>query len=353
MNDQEKILTDLDQTENTDDLNKTLNETKKESFKDSLKAEDISSEEILQEAVPSLEDEIASNAENTAKEQTEEAAELLTIGSIDPISDTLSINESKAIPDDYDTEGEEIEVILPPDEIFAVTSLLNDKSENENEVLLQESIDEDGQYRIPEIEAPFYDENDDEETLEIDYSEPVQEKYNDKKPRQIDGKFDFIELFVFTFLAVILVTSFLFKHSVVDGVSMESTLYGGEHLIISDFFYTPKRGDIIVCEDYSTTIEKPIVKRVIAIEGDTVWITMDGRIYVNDVLLEEDYVFIDDPTYKYRELTTTVGKNELFVMGDHRNASTDSRVFGTVSEDSVLGKVILRFYPLNKFGPVN
>ena len=117
--------------------------------------------------------------------------------------------------------------------------------------------------------------------------------------------------------------------------------------------YPPKRGDIIVCEDYSTNLKKPIVKRVIAIEGDTIIITPDKRVYVNGELLDEsDYVFLDGLDYT-KPVNLTVPDGELFVMGDHRNDSEDSRSIGTISEDSVLGKVILRFYPFNKFGPVN
>ena len=133
---------------------------------------------------------------------------------------------------------------------------------------------------------------------------------------------------------------------------MMNTLTDGDHLIISDFFYTPKQGDVIVCEDYSTAIKSPIVKRVIAVGGDTVRITITGEIYVNDVLYDDsEFVFIDS-NFVYKPLEITVPENELFVMGDHRNQSTDSRDIGTVSVDSVLGKVILRFYPFEKFGAV-
>lgn len=182
--------------------------------------------------------------------------------------------------------------------------------------------------------------------------EPEQEEYNPEKPRKIDSRFDFVELFVFTLALVMIISSFFFRHSVVTGASMESTLFEGEHIIISNLFYTPKRGDIIVCTDYTTAIKKPIVKRIIALGGDTVKITPEGEVRVNGVLLEEDYVTIDIPNYKYRPIEIKVPEGELFVMGDHRNESSDSRdpYVGTISEDSVLGRVLLRFYPFDRFG---
>ena len=191
-----------------------------------------------------------------------------------------------------------------------------------------------------------------EELEEKEEEEPALPPYSPEKPRKIDGKFDFIELFIFTLLAVMIVTSFFFRHSIVEGGSMENTLIDGEHLIISNVFYTPKPGDIIVCEDYGTGLKKPIVKRVIAVAGDTISIKANGNVYVNGVLVNEDYVFVDNDRYVYEPMTTIVPEGEIFVMGDHRNASTDSRDFGTVDTDSILGRVLLRFYPFDKFGKV-
>ena len=209
----------------------------------------------------------------------------------------------------------------------------------------------------------FLDSNDDdadtpEESIEKDLPLPEakfisdEKEYDPKAPRKVDMRFDFVELFVFTLAAVLVIMTFFFKHSVVEGSSMEQTLHEGEHLIISDFFYTPETGDIIVCEDYSTGHLKPLVKRVIATGGQTVRIDPYGNVYVDGELLEEDYVYIDG----YMEnipLFYSVPEGEVFVMGDHRNLSSDSRAFGTVSENSILGKVLLRFYPFDKFGTVD
>lgn len=175
--------------------------------------------------------------------------------------------------------------------------------------------------------------------------------------RLIDSLFDFIELFIFSLAAVFIITTFFFRHSVVDGSSMERTLFDGEHIIISDLFYKPERGDIVVCEDYSVEDEdmrKPIVKRVIAIAGDTVEIDEFGNVKVNGVLIDEsEYIYISpDRPYFSEPYTQTIKEGEVFVMGDHRNWSKDSRAVGPIKEDSILGKVLFRFYPFEKFGAV-
>ena len=241
---------------------------------------------------------------------------------------------------------EEDDPITPPDELFSKKHLTAEPLPEEIEEEVAESvIEENYQYDLADM-------LEDSAEKDEEYREQKIEPYNPEKPRKIDGRFDFVELFIFTLLAVMIITSFFFRHTMVKGASMENTLHEGEHLIISDLFYTPKPGDIIVCEDYTTAIRKPIVKRVIAVGGDEVKITKFGEVYVNGKLLEETYVYIDDLGYKFRPLELTVPVGELFVMGDHRNDSIDSRDIGTVSEDSVLGRVLIRFYPFDKFGIV-
>lgn len=197
-------------------------------------------------------------------------------------------------------------------------------------------------------EQTVYEPSDDEE--------PTERAYDPEKPRFIDSVFEFVELFTMTLAAVFILTTFFFKHSIVDGGSMENTLHHEEHLIISDFLYTPKRGDVVVFQDYSTGYKNALVKRVIAIEGDTVKVDANGNVTVNGEELFEEYVYVDGafPSgYIGRECV--VPKGEVFVLGDHRNASSDSVSFAdpTISVDSILGKVLLRIYPFDVFGPVD
>lgn len=175
--------------------------------------------------------------------------------------------------------------------------------------------------------------------------------YNSDRPRRSDTAFDFIELLIISLVAVLILTSFFFRHSKVQGDSMLNTLENGDHLIISDFLYKPQRGDIVVIEDFSTGFEFALVKRVIAVEGDRITI-INNKVYVNGEEIDEPYVYRDGPDGYTRPINEIVPKGKIFVLGDHRNDSTDSRTFGFVDEDSVIGKALIRVYPFDKFGVI-
>ena len=141
---------------------------------------------------------------------------------------------------------------------------------------------------------------------------------------------------------------------------MKGTLIDGENLIATNFFYTPKSGDIIVFHE-TQTLDKPVVKRIIAVEGQTVtinYLSNTMKVSVTDadgetVVLEEDYI-----TYEYQryfgEKSYVVPEGCVFVMGDNRNDSMDSRdpSIGYVDTRTILGRVIFRISPINKFGTV-
>ncbi len=164
-----------------------------------------------------------------------------------------------------------------------------------------------------------------------------------------------VELLAFAAAIILLFFSFIARITVVEGGSMESTLLGGDRLIVSSLFYTPDRGDVVILHSPKLNSGEAIVKRVIAVEGDTVAIHEDG-VYVNGKKLNETdgslgYT-IDEYSYQPKP-TQVIGKGKIFVLGDHRSVSLDSRAFGQVDESAVIGKVLLRIFPLSAFGTVD
>ena len=144
-----------------------------------------------------------------------------------------------------------------------------------------------------------------------------------------------------------LIVTFGFQVARVEGKSMEPTLADQDRLIVNKalyrFFGAPERGDIVMLY-YPRDPDKSFVKRVIAEAGDTVRIE-DGQVFVNEVPLPDEYV---PPDYRSHENhgPEVVGPAQYFVMGDHRNNSSDSRHWGQVPEKYVIGKVQLRWWPL-------
>ena len=177
----------------------------------------------------------------------------------------------------------------------------------------------------------------------------------DKKPDAFSRFFEWVEMFALYFAIGLILILLFFKHSPVVGSSMYPTLNEGDVLIVSTFNYTPKPGDIIVCQSESYGLDTPLVKRVIAAEGQTVTIDYESwTVTVDGVKLDEDYVNKTlDPMNpsNFLDTTFTVPENHIFVMGDNRNASTDSRDarIGFIDERYVLGKVSVRLFPLSEF----
>ena len=145
--------------------------------------------------------------------------------------------------------------------------------------------------------------------------------------------------------ATIIVT-FGFQVARVDGLSMAPTLEDRDRLIVNKLVYElgdPRPGDIVMLY-YPRDPQKMFVKRVIAKEGDTVRI-VDGRVYVNDVALHDDYVLAEFRSHDDWG-PTVVDQGYYFVMGDHRNNSSDSRHWGPVPKKYIVGKVKVRWWPI-------
>lgn len=166
--------------------------------------------------------------------------------------------------------------------------------------------------------------------------------------RSSRGLFEWLELFVWVIGITLLIFSVFLRVAVVDGDSMRPTLKNGDTLLLSDLGYTPQKGDIIVFQIAGSDHSHPVVKRVIATEGDTVNIDFDTwTVTVNDTPLQEDYVTKEDSAMERGNISLplTVPQGCVFVLGDNRNASWDSRysAVGCVDTRAILGKVIFRF----------
>ncbi len=171
------------------------------------------------------------------------------------------------------------------------------------------------------------------------------------KQREIPGRdlYEWTQALVGSVLAVVLVFTFLIRLIGVDGHSMVPTLQNGDRLLVlsSLLDHDYEYGDIVVLREESF-LEEPIVKRVIATEGQTVDIDFEaGIVYVDGEALDEPY--INEPTYMEEgtEFPLTVPEGCIFVMGDNRNHSSDSRDsrLGTVDTRCVLGKAVFLAFP--------
>ena len=181
------------------------------------------------------------------------------------------------------------------------------------------------------------------------------EKNNNNK-KEIDlfsMFFEYVELISVCLAIGIIFLAVFFRHSPVIGSSMTNTLFENDILILREIAYEPKQGDIVVCQSENYGLDTPLVKRVIALGGQKVEIDYQNWIVkVDGVTLEENYVRRVQETMRvsnYLPDTFIVPEGYIFVMGDNRNGSTDSRnsAVGFIDSNYVLGKVVARVYPIS------
>ncbi len=170
------------------------------------------------------------------------------------------------------------------------------------------------------------------------------------KKAKLVGIYEWVEIITAALIAIVVIFTFAFRLVDVDGTSMANTLHHQERLVLSSLPYTPTRGDIVVIDQGEN--KQPLIKRVIGLAGDTVSIDeQTGEVYLNGAVLHEPYV--DVPTALEQMVgEITVPSGSVFVMGDNRSAghSLDSRTFGCIDEDRLIGKAVFRLTPFNRLG---
>lgn len=188
-------------------------------------------------------------------------------------------------------------------------------------------------------------------------------KYKDKEKLSMREAFEWLEVLIISLVLAILIKAFVFQFIVVDGPSMENTLTTGDRVLVNRIGYYlsgVKQGDIVVFQHKSGPIkllpflfETDYIKRVIAVEGQTVNIR-DGKVYVDEIALDEPY--IHDQTLiqgmNSMNFPVEVPKGTVFVLGDNRTNSRDSRhrEVGFIQLNKVKGKAVVRVWPMNKAG---
>ncbi len=204
----------------------------------------------------------------------------------------------------------------------------------------------------------------------INTSQPVPVQAKQQKNKGSEGWHSIVSTILVLLLApliAIFLTMFVFQSYQVDGPSMETTLHNNDRLIvwklarswakITHHVYIPKRGDIVVFTDarlgqFGQDPDKQLIKRVIGLPGDKV-VVNNGYVTVYDT--QRPNGFRPDATLPYGKVIPvtgidgewTVGKGQVFVMGDNRNNSLDSRLFGPVNATSIIGKLAIRVLPAN------
>jgi signal peptidase I len=158
---------------------------------------------------------------------------------------------------------------------------------------------------------------------------------------------DLLETLALAAIIFLVVNTFTGRYEV-QSISMEPTLHEGQYLIVSKISYwlhRPERGDIIVLDPPNGRSEIPYIKRIIGLPGEKVDVR-DGRVWINGIALNEPYIS-GPPTYIENRV---LGDNEYMVLGDNRNNSSDSHIWGVLPRENIIGKSIFRYWPPEKWG---
>lgn len=160
---------------------------------------------------------------------------------------------------------------------------------------------------------------------------------------------EFLESIIIAIILATVIRVFLFQPFYIPSGSMEPTLMPGDRIIVNKLVYRysePERGDVVVFK-YPLDPEKDYIKRIVAVSGERIEV-VDGRLFINYELVSEHYL---PPGLIYNDFgPAEVPAGTYFVMGDNRNNSQDSRIWGPLPRDNFVGKAVIIFWPLNRIG---
>ena len=177
------------------------------------------------------------------------------------------------------------------------------------------------------------------------------------KKKKVKEVLEYAESLTVVFAVMLLIFTFIARPATVDGESMLPTLCNGERLVISNLFYEPAPGDIVVlCGEADREEGRNLIKRIIAVGGQTIDIDFEtGEVTVDGEVLDEPYILERTHLDEGTEFPLTVPEGQLFLLGDNRNGSSDSRDprIGLVDERYVIGHVLAVIFPFSSFGVVS
>lgn len=190
---------------------------------------------------------------------------------------------------------------------------------------------------------------------DVDLSSKLPREEVMSAPHNSPTRSSFAEIFHFTILALLIVIPirfFIAQPFIVQGASMENTFSSGQYLIVDQLSYRfeePQRGEVIIFR-YPHDPSKFFIKRIIGLPGDTITIE-DSHVMINNTEHPEGYTLSESYIRSMKPqplITETLGEGEYFVMGDNRDASSDSRAWGVLQREKIIGRAFVRLYPFDK-----